>query len=81
MANAEEGSAAPPRSHRIAWLTVTISMGLFISLLLAIPLAPDFLAAASIGGITRGHLLVLLIHIPPVAAAWLYIYKGPEPKQ
>ncbi len=81
MANVVEGSAEQPRSHRIAWLTVTISMGLFLSLLLGISLAPDFLAVASIGGITRGHVLVLLIHIPPVAAAWLYIYKGPEPKQ
>ena len=81
MSNAVQDGPAQTRSHRIAWLTVTISMALFISLLLGIALAPDFLAVASIGGVTRGHILVLLIHIPPVAAAWLYIYKGPEPKQ
>lgn len=76
----EDGPTRKP-IHLIAWLTVTLTMALFLCLLIGVARAPDFLAVASIGGLTRGHILVLLIHILPVAAAWLYICKGPEPEQ
>ena len=81
MTDVVEDNPAPTPSHLIAWLTITIGMALFLCLLIGIAVAPDFLGVAIAGGMTRGHLLVLLIHIPPVFAAWLYIYKGPEPKQ
>ena len=81
MTNGTQDNPAQTSRHLIAWFTVTISMALFLCLLIGIAVVPDILAASAFGGLTRGHALVLLLHIPPVAAAWLYIYKGPEPKQ
>ena len=81
MTNGTKDSPAPTGKHLIAWVTVTFSMALFLCLLIGIAVAPDFLAVTAFGGLTRGHALVLLLHIPPVAAVWLYIYRGPEPKQ
>jgi hypothetical protein len=81
MTNGTQGSPAPTGKHLIAWFTVAISMALFLCLLIGIAVAPDFLAVSAFGGLTRGHALVLFLHIAPVAAVWFYIYRGPEPKQ
>ena len=58
---------------------VAVSFALLLLLLLAIPLAANTLNAPAIAGITWGHLLVILIHVLPVIAAWIYTLKGGEP--
>ena len=79
MSDGGKVDLAPTRGHLFNWLAVWSFLGLYVVLILTIALAPEFLAVISLGGLTRGHLLVLLLHIPPVIAAWIYIYAGQEP--
>jgi uncharacterized membrane protein (DUF485 family) len=67
------------RSRVFAGCTVVLSLALFVGLLLSVALLPEWLAQDAFGGLNRGHMLVLVLHIPPVIAAWLYIYFAPAP--
>ncbi|MEM7079924.1 MAG: DUF485 domain-containing protein [Pseudomonadota bacterium] len=55
------------------WLTAGMFLALFLVLVLTIALAPEILAGAWLGGLTRGHWLVLALHVLPVISAWLYV--------
>ena len=57
---------------------VAVSFVFFVALLLLIPLASGFLDQAVLAGLTWGHLLVIVIHVFPVIAAWIYIRNSGE---
>ena len=67
------------RGRIFAGFAVTLSLTMFVVLLLSIAMVPDWLAQDAFGGLNRGHVMVLALHIPPVVAAWLYIYFAPAP--
>ena len=55
-----------------AYCTV-IFVILMMVMLFSVALFPETLATQSAIGLTYGHLLILIIHLCPVAAAWYYI--------
>ena len=58
------------------WMIAASFMALFVILLLGVALFSSALATTAFAGLSWGHLLVFVLHVLPVAAAWLYIRSG-----
>ena len=61
---------------RFAFICTWTFIFLMLVMLFSVALWPDALAATSPLGLSYGHLLILIIHICPVIAAWYYIFNG-----
>ena len=70
----DEQLPAGDGSH--TWIIAASFMALFAILLLGIALFSQGLAGMAVAGLSWGQLLVLALHVLPVAAAWLYIRSG-----
>lgn len=70
----EEHLSGGGGSH--TWMIAASFMALFVVLLLGVVLFSQGLAGMAFAGLTWGQLLVLALHVLPVAAAWLYIRSG-----
>ena len=58
-----------------AKMALGVCFGLFIALLLGIPLFPGWMAKSVFAGVTWGHLIMIGVHVIPVGLAWSYILK------
>lgn len=56
-----------------AKIALAVCFGLFLLLLLGIPLLPQWMAKPIFAGFTVGHLIMMGVHIIPVCLAWSYI--------
>ena len=58
------------------WMIAASFMALFVILLLGVALFSSALATTAFAGLSWGQLLVFVLHVLLVAAAWLYIRSG-----